>query len=798
MYVIRFVHIWWDDPESYAKAVYRRKAKPCLIAFALMVFSLFCAPIESLASSLIGSAKRVLVLNSYHPEYVWGDSVIKGIRSVLDATDENIYVRYEYMDTKHNRPELLFDILKEIYYRKYHGFHFDVIIASDNNALNFLREYRNELFGLTPVVFCGVNGFKPIMIEGLGGFTGVAENYDLKGTLELALKIHPNTEHIAVISGTSTSSLINQTRLYEEMPIFKEKVDFIDLSRLNPPHLKARLEELPPNTIIIYLSYYKMPNGAFLTVAESTSFVFQHAGVPMYSPWEYTMGHGIVGGMMLSGEKQGQKAAQYAVAILKGAPADQLPVIQNSDIAPVFDYNMLEHFDIPYSSLPVDAVMKNEPQTLYYRYKYLFWAVIVFIIYQSVTIFLLARNLSRRKRAERLQKQLEAQLLHAQKMEAIGTFAGGIAHDLNNIIGAITTCGEMALEDTPKESSVSEDLRHLLLAANRGKTLIQQVLAFSRKRDRQRRPLQVKSILYECLDLLKIVIPPSVDIRLQFADQVNLISANPAKIHQIIMNLCVNADQAMRGGNGVLTLSLDQVDLSSDSDIPSPANLKPGEYVRLSVADTGNGMEPEVLARIFEPFYTTRGKRGGTGLGLAVIHGIIKSYDGAITVESTLGEGTVFCVYLPTVTMVTHLPVCQSVEGPEIGNERILLVDDDRDMLYAEHKLLERLGYSVVHCSEGSVALTTFQADPEGFDLVITDQIMPQMTGVELSQELIKLRPDLPIILCSGYTDRYSEVTPDVLREAGICDYIRKPFSSVEISQVIRNTLERPEEPSRV
>ena len=416
--------------------------------------------------------------------------------------------------------------------------------------------------------------------------------------------------------------------------------------------------------------------------------------------------------------------------------------------------------------------------------------MILLTLYQSVTIFLLARNLTRRKRAERLQKQLEAQLLHAQKMEAIGTFAGGIAHDLNNIIGAITTCGEMALEDTPADSSVCEDLRHLLLAANRGKALISQVLAFSRKRDQERQPLQVKAILSECVDLLKLVVPPSVDIRVQTKGPLKLVLANPAKIHQVIMNLCVNAEQALRGRNGVLTLSLNQVEFGIDTNQPAP-DLKAGEDVRLTVAETGSGMDPSILARIFEPFYTTRNQSGGTGLGLAVSHGIIKSYDGAITVESALGEGTVFCVYLPSIASDNGLQVNKEVEGPVLGSERILLVDDDTDMLYAEHKLLERLGYSVVRCTEGRKALEIFQDDPAAFDLVITDQIMPNMTGVELSQALTTRRPDLPIILCSGFTDRQTKVTTESLRKAGICEFIRKPFSSVEISRVIRKTIER-------
>lgn len=774
----------------------RDKRRQCqnmlLFSLSATIVGLLMLGVTSLkcwASEVVENNKQVLMLNSYHPEYVWGDSVIRGITSVLDAGDEDIYVRYEYMDTKHHRPELLFSHLKALYTRKYKNIQFDVIIASDNNALNFLRMYRDEIFPGTPVVFCGVNGFKNSMLDGLGGFTGVAENFDIKGTLELALNIHPETEHIAIISGTSTSSLINQARFIEEMPIFEEQVDFIDLSRLNPSQLQKRLEDLPPRTIILYLSYYKMPDGSFLTVAESTSFVFRHAGIPMYSPWEYTIGHGIVGGMMLSGKKQGQKAAQYALAILNGAGADKLPVIHNSEIEPVFDYNLLKQLKIPLKSLPDNAVVKNEPQTLYYKYKYLIWAVIIFTFYQTITIFLLARNLARRKRAERSQKQLEAQLLHAQKMEAIGTFAGGMAHDLNNIIGAIATCGEIALEDTPEDSSVCEDLRHLLSAANRGKSLIQQVLAFSRKRDHERKPLKVEKIVGECVDLLKRVVPPSVEIRVRMKKETGTILANPAKIHQVIMNLCMNAEQAMRGTNGILTITLDKVTFVEDA-LRTSLDLKPGNYIRFRVADTGIGMDPATISRIFEPFYTTRKKSEGTGLGLAVVHGIVNSYDGAITVDSELGGGTDFAVFLPCKDKSVKSDNHEVVEGPISGQERILLVDDDEDMLYSQHKLLERLGYTVVSCSEGPEALAIFRSDPEAFDLVITDQVMPQMTGMELAQELIRQRKGLPIILCSGFADRYVKVTPELLEESGIRHYIPKPFSSMEISRLIRKTIE--------
>lgn len=735
--------------------------------------------------------KQVLVLNSYHPEYVWGKSVIKGIRSVIDTADVELYVRYEYMDTKHHRPGQLFPLLKDIYLRKYKGFKFDVIIASDNNALNFLIFYQEELFPDTPVVFCGINGYADEMIENRNNFTGVAEDYSIQGTLSLALNIHPRTKHIAVISGTSTSSLINQARFDQEIPIYKDRVDLIDLSRLNPRQLGQRLKQLPADTIILYLSYYKMPDGTFFTVAESTAFVFEHSKLPIYSPWEYTLGHGVTGGLMLSGEKQGKAAAQYAISILKGTPAHSLPVIRNSQLAPVFDYNLLQHFNISRSSLPVNAVIKNQPQSLYYKYKYLIWAIIVFILYQSVTIFILARSLARRKRAEKLQKQLEAQLRHSQKMEAIGTFAGGIAHDLNNILGAISTCSEIALEDTPADSPAAEDIRHVLLATNRGKTLIKQVMTFSRrKRNQKRRPVQVKTIIDECINLLELVIPPSITLRVHADKNTGLVSANPAGIHQIIMNLCVNAEQAMRGCNGVLTLRLDQIKISGGLDSPVP-NLKPGPYVRILVSDTGSGMDPEVLGRIFEPFYTTRTQGEGTGLGLAVTHGVVKSYGGDITVDSAVGKGTRFYVYLPCIDEGVQTAAAPTPQEPVKGRERILLVDDDRDMLYAEKKLLLRLGYCVTDFLEATEALNLFKSDPNGFDLVITDQLMPDMTGLELTREIQLQRPDMPVILCSGLTHRHSDYGMESLSKAGIFEFVRKPFNTVEISGKIRQAIER-------
>ena len=344
--------------------------------------------------------KRILVLNSYHTGYVWEDSVVDGIRSVLDKSDLNLNISYEFMDTKRHNLEHLYDALRWLYRLKYQNTDFNVIITSDNNALNFLLSYGEELFPGVPVVFCGINGYQEEMLGGRKGVTGIAEDYDLKGTLDIALSMHPETKNVAVVSGVSTSSIINQAQLRNLMPAYEDRVDFIDLSVKNINELTQALRELPEKTVILYISYYLTPGGKTLTVPESTSLVFKNSNLPIYSPWEYTLGNGVLGGMMLSGWDQGRIASETALRILGGVPADKIPVLRNSTIQPVFDYKILKHFGIPLSKVPKKAVIRNEPQTIYYKYKTFLWAVMGFILYQTVTIFLLIRIIARRKRAE--------------------------------------------------------------------------------------------------------------------------------------------------------------------------------------------------------------------------------------------------------------------------------------------------------------------------------------------------------------------------------------------------------------
>ena len=306
------------------------------------------------ASHLVPQTARVLILNSYHPRYVWGDAVMQGVSEGILKTAPDTELRYEYLDAKHYRPAVVFEPMRRILLAKYKqtNFNFDVIVSTDDDALDFLALYRDEIFPDTPVVFCGTNTFGPGRLRGKQGFTGIVEDYDLQGTLELVLRLHPQTRHWALVSGMSTSSLMNQNRFYNLYPAYKDRVQLIDLARLNVPEMIAALQRMPEDTVVIYLSWYKMPDGTFLSVRESTSLVLRYGNRPMYSPWDYTMGYGVIGGHVLKAAEHGSDAARIALRILDGTPAGQIPITRHNRFSYLFDWRMLQKFGISIEALP--------------------------------------------------------------------------------------------------------------------------------------------------------------------------------------------------------------------------------------------------------------------------------------------------------------------------------------------------------------------------------------------------------------------------------------------------------------
>ncbi len=354
--------------------------------------------------------KHVLLLNSYHLGYLWNVGLLEGLHDVLNRSEIPLRLRYEFMDAKHYTSDAFVGELRSLYRQKYGNAHFDVIIASDNDAFNFLRRYRDELFPGTPVVFCGVNNFQKSWLKNFTRVTGVGEHFDLKGTMELALRLVPTAKHMVVVGGVDTSSRMNHQVVVDLMPQFRDRVDFIDLYGLDPDELAARLREAPRDSVLLYLAYYLTPNGSRMTVQDSIDFVYQNSGLPMFSAWSYLLEDGMVGGKMLRAEEQGRTAARLAMRILRGERVEDIPVLENAPTYYMFDYPMLKHFGIGLEELPEDSIVLHLDQNLFERNRTLVLGVGAFILYQSGFIIWLLISNRRRKRAEARLRHEEAQL----------------------------------------------------------------------------------------------------------------------------------------------------------------------------------------------------------------------------------------------------------------------------------------------------------------------------------------------------------------------------------------------------
>jgi signal transduction histidine kinase/ActR/RegA family two-component response regulator len=391
------------------------------------------------------------------------------------------------------------------------------------------------------------------------------------------------------------------------------------------------------------------------------------------------------------------------------------------------------------------------------------------------------------KRAEKEKNILQEQLQQAQKMEAIGTLAGGIAHDFNNILTAILGYAELASLDLPGDSKAEENLQQSIRAGHRAKALVQQILAFSRQGKEERKPLNIKPIIKENLKFLRASLPATIEIRQDMGDDLATIVADPTQVQQVLMNLCTNAAHAMGENGGVLQVSLNNCRVEEGTSA-AVAGVEPGPYLRLRVTDTGHGMPPEILKRIFDPYFTTKEVGKGTGLGLAVVHGIVKSYRGGITVSSEVGRGSTFDVYFPRVEIPKEVAAAGAQESlPSGGHERILLVDDEHAVAEIIQGMLNILGYRTSARTSSIEALELFRAKPDQFDLVITDMTMPNMTGDKLTGKLLEIRPDIPIILCTGYSEY---ITKEKGESIGIRELLLKPLAMKELAQAVRRVLD--------
>ncbi len=397
----------------------------------------------------------------------------------------------------------------------------------------------------------------------------------------------------------------------------------------------------------------------------------------------------------------------------------------------------------------------------------------------------LANELKERKKIEKDREKVAGQLRQSQKMEAIGTLAGGIAHDFNNILSGIIGFTELCRLDAQDNPDLNQKLAKILTASDRAKELIRQIMVFSHTNEYETKPLKLRLIVTEALNLVRASIPSNIDIKKQLKSD-GYVLADLTQIHQVIINLCANAWYAMKETGGSLVVELSDIDIKP-GDLEAEYKSMTGRYLLLTVKDTGCGIPPDILEKIFDPYFTTKDKGKGTGLGLSVVHGIVNRFNGCISVESQLGKGTAFKVYIPAFDRpgegnnnVMDKPM------PLGSNETILFVDDESLQTEMAELLLTKLGYNVVTSNDGIKALNIFLHEKDNFDLVITDMMMPKMSGMELAGEIIKIRPDMPIILCSGFND---DIPSNTENYVGIKQFLMKPIGLKELSHTIRKVL---------
>ncbi len=397
----------------------------------------------------------------------------------------------------------------------------------------------------------------------------------------------------------------------------------------------------------------------------------------------------------------------------------------------------------------------------------------------------IATDITQLKELQKKQLRAEAQLRQAQKMESIGTLAGGIAHDFNNILYPIIGMSELLLEDLPFDSLEYENTQEILNAGKRGRDLVRQILAFSRQSEHKMKPVRIQRILKEALKLSRSTIPSNIEILEDIQHDCGLVLADPTQLHQVSMNLITNAYHAVEQNGGKISIQLKETELGSEDR--AGLSIGSGQYALLTISDTGCGIDPALVDKIFDPYFTTKEQGKGTGLGLAVVHGIVNEHQGDIKIYSEVGKGSTLNVFLPLMEKTFEAESVERVEKHKKGAERILLVDDEEAIANLGRQMLERLGYRVTSRVNSVEALEAFRANPDAFDLVITDMTMPNITGDQLANELISIRPDISIIICTGFSER---MTQEKAKAMGIKGFLMKPVIKSELGQEVRKVLD--------
>lgn len=881
-------------------------AKISKISGTLMLFVLLWVAVFMSSPELVHAEPRtihhVLILNSYHNGFTWTDNQVSAAQEVLESAFDDLEIYVEYMDTKRIFTSDYLNYLSQIFRLKYANKKLDAIITTDDNALHFVMRYHNDIFGGSPVSFCGINDYSDSLLNGRDQFTGVIEVLDIKPTIDLALKLHPSTRKVVVVVDSTPTGIGQLKEVQKTSQQYRHlEFEYLEGRNLTNNELLEKLRLLPKNSICLLTVWLRDKNNEYLSAVQGGKLISQNASVPVYGIIDMYYGHGIVGGKLLNSATHGHIAAELAVRIINGEKPSDIPVLIESTNPYMFDYKQLDRWAINTLDLPAGSTIINQPFSFYETYRTLIWGIIgsflVLVFFISVLLFniIIRRKveLSLKESEERYRaifeqadeaillldvetgsfidfndcahnnlgysrdefkgikipdievveneeeylrhldkilqqgsdrfetkhrhkdghilvmsiqshlitygrrkcilaiwtdmtefKEMEAQLAQKQKMESVGTLAGGVAHEFNNILGGIIGYAEIAKDDAMDNRLVCQSLEEILKLSGRARDTVKQILSFSRKNKPQQKLIRLASLLREELKVLRVTIPTTIDIREAIDGCSGTILGDQTQIQQAIMNMCMNAAYAMKENGGVLGVGLSPVMMDAE-DVKHYIDLKPGDYLELTISDTGIGIDPKLMDKIFDPFFTTKEVGKGTGMGLAVVHGTVKEHGGHISVKSIVGQGTTFTVLFPKADGDAEI-ISEDQQLPT-GNESILIVDDEEFMVFSQKKILERIGYHVTAMTNSLEALGLFKKYPQRYDLIITDLTMPHLTGDRLASEVTAIRPDMPVILATGYADA---VDSEKVKQSGIKAFIPKPCKKQDLAKTIRLVLD--------
>ncbi|WP_163336227.1 ATP-binding protein [Desulfopila sp. IMCC35008] len=869
--------------------------------FRLFMLTAVCAALLAASPVSAEHNRKVLVLHSYHKGLGWTDSITEGIEAGMSRSEEPVEIHYEYMDTKRVFDDTHLENLARLLSHKYKNIDFTGIVSSDDHAFRFLLSHHQEIFPETPIVFCGVNGFRPEMIEGNPWFTGVIEALSFVETLEAALRIEPHIKTVYGVVDDTVTGRSNKKSLLDAMKQFQGRLEVKFLENRTMEEMKSVTAELPEDSVLVYLSFTTDSAGQKFSLEEGADSITMTANRPMYSFWDFHLGHGIIGGRLTHGYTQGETAAGLLLRTLKGEAPGDIPVIRESPNQYIFDHVVMARFGIDADRVPENSMVLNLPVSFLEQNRELiqkfgivvFCLVLVIVVlsYNFVKLRLADESVRRSeerfreitellpetifevnidrelvfinksgkeqfqieegevergfkfyslfaaKEHERLDQrfkqfmdgktlglqeyigvrgngeefpliarsvptirdgkvvgirgllmdmseknQLEEQIRNAQRMESIGTLAGGIAHDFNNLLMGIQGRASLALTDTTSSVPVREHLEGIEEYVRSASNLTKQLLGFARSGTYDLKPTDINRLISNSSQMFGRT-RKELQMLTRLEPDVWALEVDRSQIEQVLLNLYINSWQAM-SGNGTITVKTENVVVDeSEGEILS---VRGGPYVRITVTDTGNGINREVKEHIFEPFFSTKERGRGTGLGLASAYGIIKNHKGSIYVVSEEGEGASFQIHLPA-RMVHIEEEAEADERLITGEGRLLLVDDEQMVLDVSEGLLSQLGYTVYTASNGGEALRIFEEHKGEICLVVLDMIMPGMSGEETFHRLREIDPDVRVLLSSGYS---ADGRAASLIGEGCNGFIQKPFDLQTLSRKVREVLD--------